>query len=62
MKENQRFERIEVSRDEALGMFTENKFKVRPLMPCRLDFITSCISAMLTAHQCGVSSSPCPIL
>ncbi len=28
-KENQRFERIVVSRDEALAMFQENKFKVR---------------------------------
>lgn len=28
-KENQRFERIVVSRDEALTMFQENKFKVR---------------------------------
>lgn len=27
-KEGQRFERIVVSRDEALAMFTENKFKV----------------------------------
>lgn len=28
VKEGQKFERIAVSRDEALGMFTENKFKV----------------------------------
>jgi threonyl-tRNA synthetase len=27
-KENQRFERVEVPRDEALSMFQENKFKV----------------------------------
>eukprot|EP00798_Chlamydomonas_sp_ICE-L_P008895 gene8895-3778_t len=28
IKENQKFERIEVSREEALSMFTENKFKI----------------------------------
>lgn len=28
MKENQSFQRAVVSRDEALGMFQENKFKV----------------------------------
>jgi threonyl-tRNA synthetase len=28
-KESQRFERLVVSRDEALAMFQENKFKVR---------------------------------
>lgn len=28
VKEKQSFERIEVSRDEALSMFEENKFKV----------------------------------
>lgn len=27
-KESQRFERVEVTRDEALAMFEENKFKV----------------------------------
>ncbi len=27
-KENQRFQRVVVSRDEALAMFQENKFKV----------------------------------
>lgn len=38
IKENQRFERVVVSRDEALGMFQENKFKVGPtaLMPLSL--------------------------
>jgi hypothetical protein len=29
IKDNQRFQRVVVSRDEALGMFQENKFKVR---------------------------------
>ena len=29
IKENQRFERVVVSRDEALSMFQENKFKAR---------------------------------
>ena len=29
VKQNYKFERIVVSRDEALGMFQENKFKVR---------------------------------
>jgi threonyl-tRNA synthetase len=29
VKEGQRFERVVVSRDEALAMFQENKFKVR---------------------------------
>lgn len=28
VKANQRFERVAVSRDEALSMFQENKFKV----------------------------------
>jgi threonyl-tRNA synthetase len=28
IKDNQRFQRVVVSRDEALGMFQENKFKV----------------------------------
>lgn len=28
VKEGQRFDRVVVSRDEALAMFTENKFKV----------------------------------
>ena len=28
IKENQKFERIEVTREEALDMFQENKFKV----------------------------------
>ena len=28
IKENQRFERVVVTRDEALSMFEENKFKV----------------------------------
>ncbi len=27
--QNQRFERVEVSREEALSMFQENKFKAR---------------------------------
>jgi threonyl-tRNA synthetase len=29
VKESQRFERVVVTRDEALAMFQENKFKVR---------------------------------
>ena len=29
IKENQKFERIAVTREEALDMFQENKFKVR---------------------------------
>jgi threonyl-tRNA synthetase len=29
VKEGQRFERVVVTRDEALAMFQENKFKVR---------------------------------
>ena len=33
VKSNQRFERVAVSRDEALSMFQENKFKVRPAAP-----------------------------
>ncbi len=42
MKEKQAFERIEVSRDEALSMFEENKFKVGNedggcLLCCRCD-------------------------
>lgn len=31
VKEKAAYERAVVSRDEALGMFQENKFKVRPL-------------------------------
>ena len=34
IKENQRFERIVVNREEALSMFTENKFKVGCLLVC----------------------------
>ena len=30
VSQNQRFERVEVTREEALGMFQENKFKARP--------------------------------
>lgn len=30
IKDNQLFQRVVVSRDEALGMFQENKFKVGP--------------------------------
>lgn len=31
--QNQRFERVEVSREEALSMFQENKFKVYRYVP-----------------------------
>ena len=30
VSQNKRFERVEVTRDEALSMFLENKFKVHP--------------------------------
>lgn len=44
-KENQRFERVEVLRDEALSMFQENKFKVwQSLCQACLSFETCCIS------------------
>ena len=38
IKEDQRFQRVVVSREEALSMFQENKFKVRGRSgtPCRL--------------------------
>ncbi len=45
IKENSRFERITVSREEALAMFTENKFKVSCMsmcMSCLLQLILSC--------------------
>ena len=34
--QNQRFERVEVSREEALSMFQENKFKVLRFASMRL--------------------------
>jgi len=36
VKEGQKFERIEVTRDEALAMFLENKFKVCACMCARM--------------------------
>lgn len=44
-KEGQRFERIVVSRDEALAMFTENKFKVRVWSGCAGHTPTRCEGA-----------------
>lgn len=35
VKESQRFDRVVVSREEALAMFQENKFKVRGHSSCR---------------------------
>ncbi len=54
IKENQRFERVVVSRDEALEMFQENKFKVGVLgcgMMCR-PVQGCCRLAGLTGAQC----------
>lgn len=44
VKEGQRFERVAVSRDEALAMFQENKFKVsKRAQQCRM-----CVAVWLT--------------
>ena len=59
-KDSQRFERVEVTRDEALAMFTENKFKVRA---CMRKCMTSTASInvdqhvsiiLLTHHTCAL--------
>lgn len=46
VKEKQAFERIEVSRDEALTMFEENKFKVEIISDLPADVVISC-------YKCG---------
>ena len=46
MKEKQRFERVVVSREEALAMFQENKFKVEIITG--LDAVRHCCAAILT--------------
>jgi len=58
IKDNQRFERVVVSRDEALGMFQENKFKVGlpAFMPpsyhkYRLAFTQLSSLSLQLAHQ-----------
>ena len=43
MKEKQRFERVVVSREEALAMFQENKFKVEIISS--LDPVRLCCAA-----------------
>ena len=57
--QNQRFERVEVSREEALSMFQENKFKVRRLVFMRLIHAVhprqppSCCQACTNVHAKG---------
>lgn len=46
MKERQVFERIVVSRDEALAMFQENKFKVEIISDLPKE-------ATITCYRCG---------
>jgi len=46
VKEKQRFERVVVSRDEALGMFQENKFKVEIISELPQD-------AVISLYRCG---------
>ncbi|PRW60977.1 threonyl-tRNA synthetase [Chlorella sorokiniana] len=46
VKEKQVFERIEVSRDEALGMFQENKFKCEIISELPQEAVISC-------YKCG---------
>ncbi|KAL4423853.1 hypothetical protein ABPG75_001154 [Micractinium tetrahymenae] len=46
VKEKQSFERIEVSREEALSMFQENKFKVEIISELPADAVISC-------YRCG---------
>jgi len=46
IKEKQNFQRIEVSRDEALGMFLENKFKVELIENLPAE-------ARITCYRCG---------
>ena len=48
MKEKQRFERVVVSREEALAMFQENKFKVEIISG--LDPVRHCCTAA-TSHS-----------
>jgi threonyl-tRNA synthetase len=46
VKEKQVFQRVEVSREEALSMFEENKFKVEIISDLPADAIISC-------YKCG---------
>ena len=50
--QNQRFERVEVSREEALSMFQENKFKVRRSVPSPQPILSLTIKAGQTALRC----------
>jgi len=57
VKENQVFQRVVVTRDEALGMFQENKFKVEIIGGLAED-------AVITLYRCGLlpCSSRAPLL
>ena len=52
VKEKQRFQRVVVSREEALAMFQENKFKVEIITGLPED-------ATISLYRCARSFSPC---
>lgn len=58
MQEKQPFERIEVSRDQALEMFSENSFKVSDVVPTPFDVFLNTfyinISFLISYFHMGV--------
>lgn len=64
IKDNQRFQRVVVSRDEALGMFQENKFKVSKQQPHAAVSVSRCrppmaCSCCMQGMQCSDLGSGC---
>ena len=62
VKERQQFQRVEVSRDEAMSMFQENPFKIEILSGLPQE-------ATITLYRCSgapalgrLQPEPCPVL